>query len=137
MKNKLLVSRMNNKGQVAFPLFLLADCRNAIGNELLMAVCATYVLAFILVIAESFYLETDNWRRTLRISLLCSFSTFIVCGAEIIWLNSTRKFGGLLGDYGVVPTLLALIILLISLTAVSLLSDFAGRKSDTRRREMA
>jgi hypothetical protein len=137
MNTRLFVSHFNNKSQVAFPFFLFIGSRDAIGNEWLIALCASYLIACILSILECFYRHSDTWTRTLRISLLCAFSTFMVCSGEIIYLKTIHEFNGLFGYYGIVFTLLALSIVLIFLCAVSVWGDFTGRKDQGIKQPMA
>jgi hypothetical protein len=113
-----------NKIFAAVPLVLLIGCDGDRGDESLIALCGTLVLALCLTWLEHRSATSNGIRGTMAISLCCSVITIIVAGAELVCFTSMNKLHGPISAYGIFQTLAVMTALFLPTALLSAWADW-------------
>jgi hypothetical protein len=106
-----------NKLQALMPILILVGCDGTRGDESLVALGGSSLLATLLSVFEA-----RSWRVAF-VAFACSLATVAVCGAEILVFGAMKVLRGPLGYYGLPKTMAVLVCLLVIAGALAAWAD--------------
>jgi hypothetical protein len=99
------------------PILLLVGCDGTRGDESLVALGSSFLLAILLSL-----FEVRPWRVAI-LTAASGFATVVVCGAELLGFEAMKVLRGPLGHYGLVKTIGVLACVLVAAGALAVWAD--------------